>query len=404
MLELSINKKQFRSFIVAYQGLNISNPKVGKQGVIDFLYRVGTVQYDVLNVVGRNADLVLQSRVKNYKSKILKDLMYNERKLVDGWDKVMSIYPAKDWIKLSRVREKQKLSVIGSLKYRKSEKALELVDEVVSIVEENGPLMAKDINLGSVSRTSWGFGKLSSATLDYLFHVGILGIHGKNQNQKKYDLINKLLPHEYLCPENNFKSDNDFYKWYFKRRINSIGIYWDKSGDGWLGHYLSDKKLRERTIYELYQNRELVKVKVDSITEDFYIDKKNLDLLQTSHNFVKKKVSFLAPLDNLLWDRKMIQKIFGFHYTWEVYTPKSKRKYGYYVLPVLYGDKFVARFEVKKHYPGQPIEIINWWWEDNVKKSKTMLNEIIKALNRFSYYLDAENLPYNEVEEILIKH
>ena len=99
---------------------------------------------------------------------------------------------------------------------------------------------------------------------------------------------------------------------------------------------------------------------------------------------------FLAPLDNLIWDRDMTEELFDFKYSWEVYTPVAKRKYGYYVLPVLYKNRFIARFEPEKCRGKEPLQIKNWWWEPNVKPTENMMKAVGDAFCRFSKYLGVE--------------
>jgi uncharacterized protein YcaQ len=103
----------------------------------------------------------------------------------------------------------------------------------------------------------------------------------------------------------------------------------------------------------------------------------------------------LAPLDNLIWDRRMVREIFGFDYTWEVYTPVPKRKYGYYVLPVMDGSRFVARFEPERHRRGCPLTVRNWWWEPDACPDHGMRTRVEAALDRFAAYLGAPGIEMN---------
>ena len=76
--------------------------------------------------------------------------------------------------------------------------------------------------------------------------------------------------------------------------------------------------------------------------------------------------TFIGPLDNLIWDRDLIRWLFDFDYTWEVYKPAAQRKYGHYVLPVLYGDRFIARVEPIFDRKARVLTVVNWWWEVGV--------------------------------------
>ena len=104
------------------------------------------------------------------------------------------------------------------------------------------------------------------------------------------------------------------------------------------------------------------------------------------------RAAILAPLDNLLWDRRFIRRLFGFSYIWEVYKPVAEREYGYYVLPILYGDRFVARFEPGRDKRSGALVVKNWWWEEEVKPSAEMQAELQRCFRRFLSFLDAPAL------------
>lgn len=108
---------------------------------------------------------------------------------------------------------------------------------------------------------------------------------------------------------------------------------------------------------------------------------------RTSDSYVR----FIAPLDNIMWDRQMLEAMFNFTYRWEVYTPVAKRKYGYYVLPVLYNDQFVARFEAEPINKAKEFIVKNWWWEPEIKPDDDMKEAIVKEMARFSGFLGVQN-------------
>lgn len=270
-------------------------------------------------------------------------------------------------------------------------------------MKKNGATIPSKIDLGSVDKGMWGHGKLSSATMDYMWNIGILGVKEKKNTQKKYDLIERLLPKEIYTMEDPFKNDDDFYKWYFKRRIGSIGVYWERNGEGWLGNFLSNTKLRKRILNELVEEEELILIKVENLKENFYLRKEDMSILNESTLVNESNVRFLAPLDNIIWDRKLTREIFNFDYTWEVYKPVDKRKYGYYVLPVLYGDKLVARFEPEIHRGKGPLIIKNWWWEESFKITNDCIDSVKEALDKFCKYLKADGISEESLTKIANK-
>lgn len=407
MKELVGNKislNEARMFLITYQGLNYDGNNQDEYSILDHLRKVGCIQFDPLNIVGRNADLVLQSRIKNYNSSMLYDLLYEKRYLIDGWDKMMSIYLQTDWPYFKRVRNECGIDLQNVLAHRNASQALEYLEQVKSIVIEEGPLQPNKIDIGSNNPGSWGHRKLSSATLDYLYTIGELGIYKKINTQKVYDIIENLLPSGILNQEDPFESDEMFSEWYVKRRIGSVGMLWSRNGSAWLGHFISNSKIRNNTIKTLLEKEEIKELYVEDIKYPFYIKKEDLNLLNEVTHTDKNEMKFIAPLDNLLWDRTMIKSLFDFEYSWEVYVPVTKRKYGYYVLPVLYNNRFVARFEPEMYRGEKELHIKEWWWEKDIIVTDEMEFALKQAFEQFCKYLGAENVNKEDFENKCLYH
>lgn len=113
---------------------------------------------------------------------------------------------------------------------------------------------------------------------------------------------------------------------------------------GWLPLKASQRK---NIVKKMTQDNELCPVKIEGVKHVYYVLEENLSLLENSDTSVSEKVHFVAPLDNLIWNRRMISEIFDFNYSWEVYKPPEKRIYGYYVMPILYGTRFIGRLDPK---------------------------------------------------------
>ena len=392
----SLSKEEFRSFLVRYHSLDNYCHFSGKAGIKKLLRRIGSVQYDPLNVVGRNPDLVFQSRISGHSNVFLEELLYKERSLLDGWDKEMSIYPMADWPNFSRIRNCRKESAQNTLGRRGQNEVFAYLPQIMEEIKKRGPLSARDVKLGATQKNRWGHRQVSGAAMDYLYLSGELGVFKKNNAQKVYDLINNLIPEKILNTCEPFASCGDFYEWYFCRRIGSLGAYWLRNGPGWLGYFLSDSDLRRETFNTLSEKKLIVPIKVSELDETFYMRRKDLPLLNKKENH-DNIARFLAPLDNMLWDRLMVQKVFDFNYTWEVYVPKNKRRFGYYVLPVLYQNKLIARLEPARHEKGKPFAIKNWWWETTYEKSSAKRKKEIKesvnsGLENFAAYLGSDGV------------
>jgi uncharacterized protein len=214
-------------------------------------------------------------------------------------------------------------------------------------------------------------------------------IHHKKGTRKYYGLSENLLPSSILKkPDPNTTLDS-YYEWYVKRRIAAVGLLWNRSGDAWLGSDLK-KEERSQAINRLLEKDEISEIKIGDIGEIFYLPKSELILLEDQEKH--HEAALIAPLDNLIWDRKLISGIFNFEYKWEVYTPAKDRKYGYYVLPIIYNDRFVGRCEPNIDRKNKALLINNWWWEKDIKINQDLTDALKKCFFDFAKFLDVKKI------------
>ena len=384
------SKEELRRQLLAYHFLWGERELSQKEGVKEVFSRLGSIQYDPLDVAGRNADLSLQARVSGYTPALLFSLLYEERFLLDGYDKEMCIYPAADYPFFAPVRAARADRLAAVLEKRGQSGALSLLEEVLAFVEENGPTGTKDLSIGCAPKAGWGHRKLSSAALNFLYSRGDLSVAKKRGTQKYYDLTCRL----YKAPAAQPLPPALFLQRYLYRRLCGVGAATAKNSGAFLGHFLSEKEPRQKALLALCEQGEIEPFAVDGVEELFYAPPAFFKA--PSPPFHEKATArFLAPLDNLLWNRDALRKIFDFDYSWEVYLPAEKRKYGYYVLPVLYEERFIARFEPETTRPGGLFTIRRWWWEEGVQKTPEMQCDLESALRLFAAFLGAENNPAN---------
>ena len=384
-----ITKQQARQFILAYHGLSGKRMFSGKQGISEFIGKAGCIQFDPLNIVGHNHELVLQSRIKGFKPKMLQELLYKERKLIDGWDKNMSIYCTADWPYFKRLREAAKQRLGNSNKPINN-----VLAQIRREIEERGPVSSTDLDYTELVDWSWAPTKISRAALESMYFWGELIIHHKAYTRRIYDFASRNLPEELLFASDPNITDSQYFAWYVLRRIGGIGMLWNKAGDAWLGIDGLKSKERNEAFELLLEAGKIIKVIVEGIKYPLYMNSEEKQLLDRVLETTQpvKHAFILAPLDNLLWDRKLVLELFDFDYRWEVYKPASERSYGYYVLPVLYGDRFIARFEPGWDKNTRTLIVKNWWWEPEVKQSKRLKEELSKCFTQFSGFLEAEGI------------
>lgn len=385
---LSITKTDARQFMLAHHGLYPPRGLSGKDGIRTYIRQVGSIQFDPINIVGRNPDLVLQSRVKDYRSQLLDELLYSDREIIDSWDKMASIISVQDWPFFSRRR--QWMNQPGLDPRRPAENVMR---KVLDEIRVNGPLSSLDFKEGEIIDWHWGPTKIARAALESLFSMGKIGVHHRVNNRRVFDLIERLIPAEFLDGSDPNKTEQDYQDWHILRRVGAMGLTNSKSGEYWYG--ILGVKSRERNIIlkRLAKKGQLVAIGIDELPgQTFFIRQADLNLLESvcNSNRPKPGAAFIAALDNLSWNRSLIKIIFDFEYVWEVYKPKSQRKYGYYVLPVIYGDRFVARFEPAFDKKKKIFAIQNWWWEKDVHPDAGMQEALRVCLKDFLLYLDAD--------------
>jgi hypothetical protein len=363
----------------------------GKEGVLEFIHQRGCIQFDPINVVGRNHELVLQSRVRNFRPHQLEELLYRDRKLVDGWDKMASIFLTTDWPYFSRHRAHMRE------KYRiPSHPPMELVPLILKVIRDKGPQSSTQMRkVDEVSRLPGETKKLVRSSLDLLYATGELMIHHREGNQKVYDLSERLLPADLLFAQDPNLTTESYRDWHMMRRVGGIGLANPGAGEHWGGLLGMKRNERQATLARLVKKDKMVPVVVEGVPDRIFFlrsaDISILEKLQSEEKLIPR-AAVIAPLDNLIWDRSLMNWIFDFDYVWEVYKPKAKRKFGYYVLPVLYGDTFVARFDPSFEKEKGKLIIQNWWWEEGITMNPDMEAALISCFRDFMRYLGATQI------------
>ncbi len=386
---LTVTLNQARQFILRKQGLLGDYRFIRKDGAYQYVRQAGCIQFDPVDVCGRNAELTLQSRVKGFRKKMLQDLLYRDHLLVDYSDKELSIWPSEDWPFFSGYRER------SAAHGRQFPGIPELEKEAIDYIRKHGPVSSDTLPIeGTIfwhSSMHWSghWEKESLAArsvLEQLYTDGTLLIHHKSGSRKYYDLAEKYLPAALLNAPNPFPDEESLTDWRVRRRIGALGLLWNRNSTAWLGISMTTEQ-RNAAFARLEKSGSIVPLQVEGIRFPLYLLSEDLPLLESvidGQADTKARLEFLAPLDPMLWDRKLIEAVWGYQYSWEIYTPAVKRKYGYYVLPIVYGDRFVGRIEPKADRKTNTLTVQNVWLEPGVRKTKRLSGQIDKAAQRLA--------------------
>jgi uncharacterized protein YcaQ len=385
---LLLTHLEARRFLLAKHGLWPPRALAGKDGVMAVFDRLACIQFDPLNVMGRNPDLVLQSRVSDYRPDMLYELTYVERRLYDYWDKMMSIVPMRDWPRLALQRASW-----AEHHARRRPKHAGHVEVILDAIREQGPMSSLDFeaqhDVAWKMDWRWGQMRAAKALLEMLADTGELMVSHRRGSRRYYDLAERVLPSP-IAAQPLWTDEDEYLNWRVARRCQGIGLVGPAMG-GEVWWTVAKAPQRARAITALVERGELLPVQIEGDKRTYHVLARDLPFLELARSGAPTPgVAFIAPLDNLLWSRNLVERLFGFSYVWEIYKPAHQRRYGYYVLPVLYGDRFVARFDARLERDRGQLLILSWHWEPGQSLTRKLASALREALAHFLAYLDAD--------------
>lgn len=341
--------------------------------------RLGSLQFDPLEVAGRNHDLTLLARVAGYRRTWTDDLLYRDRVLYETYNKMLSLVPTAElpWYRVTW--DHNHVSHTGGA----FDEHAPLVEELLERIRANGTLSSTDVEPRASIDWYWRPTNQVRAILEALGEAGILAISRREGNRRVYDLTERLFPPELLAqrpPEREQRRHKLLSRYRGNGLLGATGEHtlWSGTGDAAYRHGLRD---------DLVGTGAIVPVAVEGLRGVRFVVADEVAILDAAEAEIGSEgdrsgrtpapawrighpggteagVAFLAPLDPLAWDRDLLLRLWGFDYRWEVYVPAAKRRWGYYVLPLLYGDRFVGRIEPRIDRKAGALRILGLWWED----------------------------------------
>jgi hypothetical protein len=360
--------------------------------VLRVVERLGSVQFDPLEVPGaRNHDLVLHARIRSYERAWLDGWLYgprSSRRLIELYNKALNILPIDElpYYRLAWTR--------GAANYRDFfNEHRELADRIRTHIREVGPVSTgafRDVN----HRIEWWWDTAGSsttaarATLEALFVAGEMGIARREGNRRFYDLIDRVVPAQLLHAEP--APEIEALRHRVLSRYRAVGLVATTGNAELVWGAAGPVAQRSAITSALMDDGTLIPVQVEGLRGTRIVLSDELPILRATarRRKVSPEVTFLAPLDPLMWDRPMVRDLFGFDYMWEVYTPAAKRRHGYYVLPILFGDRFVGRIEPKYERKTRTLHMAGVWFEDDFRPMDEphfvpALSEALRAYRSF---------------------
>jgi uncharacterized protein YcaQ len=278
-----------------------------------------------------------------------------------------------------------------------------LMEAALSRIKNEGPLSIKEFNESKNSiKSPWGPIKPIKFALELLLWRGDLMISGRNKFQKVYDLTERILPENI---DTAYPTDEELGLFFIKRAFQAFGIGKEKE----ILSFLQPESLRDaqfkateketllNTLHSLIELNDVIPVKIKKFeNEVFYATTKIINKFETQDDS-NSNVYFISPFDNLVIQRDRIKWLFSFDYSLECYTPPSKRKYGYFVLPILWKDKLVGRLDPKADRKSKTVIIKNLLFEDWFQISEEFLSAFSEKIHKFCKFNKCENVIFEKV-------
>jgi uncharacterized protein YcaQ len=392
MKPIALSKSTARRLILQAQMLDGSAARsAGTEGLERVFDQLGYVQIDTIHIVERAHHHVLWTRRPGYEPGMLHTLQAVERRVFEYWAHAMAYLPMSDYrfylYKMRNFRDPKH----PWLEWLSSRKDLPL-DLVRKRIREEGALDSKSFSRpGGKKRGTWWDWKPAKNALELLFWQGELMVAERRNFEKVYDLTERVLP---SGVDTRMPSEREMAEFLIRRALSAMSAARTKEIFGFLQPTLArDSAFRAvpwnvliRTLGEMVEAGEIHRAQIDGEEgEDYYLLAETAERMGNGSRR-KPRVRILSPFDNLIIQRRRMQALFGFDYSLECFLPAARRKYGYFVLPVLYGDRLVGRVDPKADRKSGKMILQSVYLEDGFTPTGDFLGAFAQTLVEFAAF------------------
>jgi uncharacterized protein YcaQ len=409
---LTINIEIARRFILGKQGLWPGRRWRGIEGTEQAMREMEYLQLDPLQIIARSHDISLHSRVLDYTPAMWETATYQQRRFFDwgGWLAARPMDELPFWRVVMR-RERDGGPDVDKRIHKMGLEHAEAIEEMRGILRERGIVSNRDFAMATRKRTQNYRGRKDSAlALYYLWRTGEVMTHHRENFERVYALTETVAPAHLIRESDEDEAD----RFLIKKDISFSGLSRLKlTSDAWQRDLPFSKT--DQLLKAMMANGDFIEVKVEGWKAVHYAltsDAQLLDDLSAGRvpaawtpldKTTTEEVVFLAPLDHVS-ARGRAKVVFSFDYAWEVYKPADKRKFGYYTLPILWGDRLVGRFDSKLDRISSSFIILGLWLEDEaLGTDEAFAAALAGGFARFVTFLGASKLDATAIREPLLR-
>jgi uncharacterized protein YcaQ len=391
-----IPNSALRRVILHLQGLSIvPHTKLGANGLLDLIDQMGFVQVDSINTVERAHHMILFARNQTYRPAHLKKLHEKDGSVFENWTHDASIIPSRFYPYWRHRFSREAVGLRERWRKWRREGFEEVIEDTLDRVHQNGELMSRHL-LGDgpkkpKSGDGWWDWHPSKTALEYLWRTGALCVARREGFQKVYDLPERAVDTVHLearCGE------DEFIDWACSSALRRLGFathgeiaaFW-----GMISPAMAKDWCEARLGNEIVQ---VLAAPADgSVPKPVYAQADYENLMATAPK-PPARLRVLSPFDPVIRDRKRLSRLFGYEYRIEVFVPEAKRIYGYYVFPLLEGDRLVGRIDMKHDRKTGVLGVRAAWLEPGVKMTSGRAQRLEAELERIRKFTAADQIVY----------
>lgn len=390
-MAILIPNEQARRIFLERQGLSLPPSRsLDKAGLLNLVDKLGFVQIDSIATVERAHHMILFSRNQTYRREHLQHLLEKDGDLFEHWTHDASVIPSA-FFRYWKHRFRRREAVIGE-RWRKwqGEGYDSAFEETYRRIVEGGPIMAREMKAEEHKSGGWWNWHPNKTALEYYWHTGKLAIAGRVNFQKVYDLTERVLPAHHHEPE---VSHEEFVDWACRSALTRLGF----ATSGEIAAFWALVTPQEAKDWVDAHRDELTEVVIESANGSRPRAAHAFQDFPASLDSVSEppgRIRVLSPFDPLLRDRNRAERLFNFSYRIEIFVPEPKRQYGYYVFPLIEGDRMIGRIDMKADRKAGSVDVRRLWLEPGVRASNGRLEKLEAELTRVAKFAGVERVHY----------
>lgn len=362
----------------------------GKNGVLNTLEHLGYLQIDTLSIIERAHHHTLWTRIEDYKTQYLNELV-TERTIFEYWFHAASYLPMRDFRFFLPQMEAVKNNT--SHYYNADPKVMQYV---MDTIRAEGPKKSRDFENETKKSGIWWNWKPTKIALERLFLQGDLMISERLGMQKTFEITERFLPESI---DLTMPSEYEYAAYLVKTYLRAYGFTTVKQ----ITHLKTGASIKQNVLTvlnEMIAQKIVQKVQIERLPP-VYVQQDRIENVDLKNN---KNIKLLSPFDNAIIHRDRIQQVFDFDYRIECYTPKDKRQFGYFCLPILFENTFIGRVDCKAHRKEKEFEIIHLHIENENIDFETWIKPFVTQLHRFAAFNDCNTIKVTQVSPSNLKN